>query len=685
VHKVNKDAICLNIVMAFPHSHKTVFVLDHGPYFALPCHQVEFDVARRGGPGFIPLAAINKSVWTCAVEAVAEYCRIVWDIFPNQDRLLRVVVASPECNEVQPLLGWGEEGQTSAAVMSSLAMVGRPSGDARSGSPRLEALLGGIAQGLEALCEPSPIQDVHSREGEGGIVNRGRLVVITTLQDDRQLEALVRDVDTRLAGVNKRAAATAGLLPIANCELVIVHTQPGDVTTIRGATDTMVEVSPHLSTMLHTSPAGPALAHKLLYLCLKHYSLASTTVTGIPMKEEQNASSSANYDVELFHHGESHARLLGDVSDMTLARRGGCEYNTATLKWCTPRGSTATELHHCSGSYRITPTDVNSRQSSCLTNFLLSGRSVMLEMVKRTSNTKIISHMLTSHGGEIFIHTLSCCRSTLEDPPSISEGPGGRVTDYRIPDLAELMRCNRLAPWPTSEGNPGARARLKMESATRSFPYTISSTTVHNMPSVAPLLSILQGDTISEEQLAECRKILYSLINMEAKGDPLPGPLANTNPGKKGGRKDEQYRLMFSELERAVQAQSSTSARHHTVLECLMEVRNKPMPIKREADGEMGLAARELERYQTMTERERSDFNQVKQEERSMMEQSGSPAPKKARPMSLGGASMLDIWRSRIEREAAKKHREFAGRRNLGEVVKLYTKMEREVKEEVKV
>ena len=51
VHKVNKDAICLNIVMAFPHSHKTVFVLDHGPYFALPCHQVEFDVARRGGPG----------------------------------------------------------------------------------------------------------------------------------------------------------------------------------------------------------------------------------------------------------------------------------------------------------------------------------------------------------------------------------------------------------------------------------------------------------------------------------------------------------------------------------------------------------------------------------------------------------------------------------------------------------
>ena len=88
---------------------------------------------------------------------------------------------------------------------------------------------------------------------------------------------------------------------------------------VPGATDTLVEVSPHLSTMLHTSSAGPALAQKLLYLCLKHYSLASTTVTGIPMKEEQNASSSANYDVELFHHGESHARLLGNVLELIHA------------------------------------------------------------------------------------------------------------------------------------------------------------------------------------------------------------------------------------------------------------------------------------------------------------------------------------------------------------------------------
>ena len=55
----------------------------------------------------------------------------------------------------------------------------------------------------------------------------------------------------------------------------------------------------------------------------------------------------------------------------------------------------------------------------------------MLEQPRKTG-VKVISHMLASHGGEIFIHILPTCRSILEDPPSISEGCGGRVTDYRI-------------------------------------------------------------------------------------------------------------------------------------------------------------------------------------------------------------------------------------------------------------
>merc|ERR1719228_618207 len=402
--------------MTYPHSHKTIFVLDHGAQFAQPCDQVEFDMQRTRGPGFIPLAPKSKSIWTCAVEATLEYCRIVWDIFP-EDKCIRYVVSS---SPPELLNGWQAAHQNSTSLGTALAAVGRPAPENRRKFTGDSNIVAGITKALEALCETTDRQDIvlHGLEEEGGqLLNRGRLVM---------------------------------------------------------ETDVIEQVSPHMSTVLYTVPAGPTLATKLLYLCLKHYTLASTTVTGIPMKEEQNASSSANYDVELFHSAESHEKLVKDDADMALALKDGCEYQTATLKWCTPRGNAAVELHHTSGAFRVTPVEVNSRQSSCLTNFLLSGRSVMLEMQKRSSGAKTLSHMLTSHGGEIFIHTLSCCRSTLEDPPSISEGPGGRVTDYRIPDLAELMRCNRLAPWPAAandqaDGRPGELGKSRLDRATKVF------------------------------------------------------------------------------------------------------------------------------------------------------------------------------------------------------------------------
>lgn len=56
--------------------------------------------------------------------------------------------------------------------------------------------------------------------------------------------------------------------------------------------------------------AGGQIASKLSNLILSHYDLGSTTVTGIPMKEEQNASSSANYDVEIFHSAAAHTSIL---------------------------------------------------------------------------------------------------------------------------------------------------------------------------------------------------------------------------------------------------------------------------------------------------------------------------------------------------------------------------------------
>lgn len=70
-----------------------------------------------------------------------------------------------------------------------------------------------------------------------------------------------------------------------------------------------MQVSPLLTVEVHSIKAS-ALHSKLSHLILSHYDLASTTVTGIPMKEEQNASSSANYDVEIFHSSAAHTAIL---------------------------------------------------------------------------------------------------------------------------------------------------------------------------------------------------------------------------------------------------------------------------------------------------------------------------------------------------------------------------------------
>jgi len=69
----------------FPITHKTVIVLDRRSYFLESSQQpVEFDMPVKSKvPGVIPLAPITKSLWTCNVEAVLEYIRVVYDLFPS--------------------------------------------------------------------------------------------------------------------------------------------------------------------------------------------------------------------------------------------------------------------------------------------------------------------------------------------------------------------------------------------------------------------------------------------------------------------------------------------------------------------------------------------------------------------------------------------------------------------------
>ncbi|XP_012269667.1 integrator complex subunit 13 [Athalia rosae] len=576
----------------YPANHKTVFVLDHTPYFGISTESpLEFDCLKSRGQNLIPLAPICKSLWTTSVESSMEYCRIVWDLFPT-GKLVRFVVSDQAAHILNT---WNPSQQNLSHVMNGMAIMGVPPLARQSGIDF--SVIHGLRVAIEALTESSEIQQekrTSLMENADKLLNSGRVICITSARDNANMKSLENIFLNQLVQQNKIALASDSLLPIHHCHLVILNIFPVTTVECQVTNQPLREVSPLLSMEVHSMKA-PKLHSKLSHLILSHYDLASTTVTGIPMKEEQNASSSANYDVEIFHASAAHSAIMkGNPQESALIKTfmkldEVSEYETVTLKWCTPRGCSASEMQNCTAMHRITPVDINSRPSSCLINFLLNGRSVMLEMARK-SGGKTISHLLAAHGGEIFIHTLSTARSVLEDPPSISEGCGGRVTDYRITDFGTLMRNNMLVPLkrsPSDDGeSPAAKMRCRLERHTRYWPITISSTLMFNLKQlIDPLAELMVKEELTTEEVLQCKQVIFSILQLEAKHEALPLPSIGGGRGGKGGvRREEHYRLLWSELETFLKSHGSQSASHTEVINCLLEVRNKDDKDKVELD-----------------------------------------------------------------------------------------------------
>ncbi|XP_053718326.1 integrator complex subunit 13 isoform X2 [Synchiropus splendidus] len=668
----------------FSVSHKTVFVVDHCPYMSESSRQqVECDVLTKSrAQGVVPLAPVSKSLWTCAVECSMEYCRILYDIYPV-DKLINYIVSD---SEYHSLNSWRREDQSTHELMSALAAVGPPN---PREDPECCSILHGLVAAVESLCRITELQHekrIALMDTAERVSNRGRIICLTNAKSDTHVRLLEDCIQETITEQNKLAAGSDRLMSIQQCELVLVHIFPqGEDTLVSDRPKK--EISPLLTSEVHSVRAGRHLASKLNILVQQHFDLTSTTITNIPMKEEQHANTSANYDVELLHHRDAHLEFFksGDLHMAGTSTRENSLKETITLKWCTPR-SNVIELHYCTGAYRISPTDVNSRPSSCLTNFLLNGRSVLLEQ-PRKSGSKVISHMLSSHGGEIFLHVLNSNRSILEDPPSISEGCGGRVTDYRITDFGEFMRENRLTPVSENSQHPSGklpaqRARAQLERHTRYWPMIISQTTIFNMQAVVPLANLIVKETLSEEDVLTCQKTVYNLVDMERKNDPLP--ISTVGSRGKGPKRDEQYRIMWNELETLVKTHSGSTERHQRVLDCIAACRSKPpeeeerkkrgrkreeREERAEKNGNKDMEEKswkDSERVKTFMDKEDPDSEVIKDSP-----DSPEPLNKKPRLTSQevqppdrikGPVSLLTMWTNRLTAANSRKHQEFLGR-----------------------
>ncbi|XP_054160697.1 integrator complex subunit 13-like [Oppia nitens] len=702
--------------MSYPVSHKTVVILDESNYFLETSCDLTFDfdvINRSRQPsGIIPLCPISKTLWTCCVEAIAEYCRIVWDIFPNGERLIRLVVCGPE--SATHLNDWNPEVQSLQNCMQWLAKCGTIAHLKANQYKPLEncQIINGFHKAIEALSMPTQLQ--QSKESSKEWPNKGRIVCISAFSNDSHIKSVVESVkdiiieNNELISKQRSVDTNCQLMPITNCELVFINTFPIED---QSAISKIIEIPKHqlnayISSEVHSVKSGRFLAAKLSYLVLNHYDLASTTVSGIPMKEEQNASSSANYDVEIVHSTEAHTDSFrsGLISDGICNKtyREGFTYDTISLKWCTPR-TNAVELHYCTGAFRFTSVDVNSRPSSCLTNFLLSGRTVMLEM-PRARNSKLMSHMLSSHCGELYIHTLGTGRSTLEDPPSISEGSGGRVTDYRINDFGEMMKKNRLVPCRVIQSNnkdvlmPIEKAKQSLVKQTIYWPLVIGHTILFNIQMQFPsFLSLIPKEHLTEEEVLECKKAIYHLMGMENKGTNLPVPTIGIKG--KGPKREELYRMLWNEMEFFVRSYCVTPE-HQSVLSCLLECRSGSLKSDTHLNSASVTRTTNSETNEELTKKPTNgvkssvdsewafkELNWARHELKLMSEnqttnsKASEPHLKKFKSNVMdsttnGSLSLLSIWTNKLNEENSKKRLEFAGRTNCdSNIAKLYVNL----------
>jgi len=193
--------------MAYPVSHKTVFVLDHSPHFSMACDVVDFDslkTSMQAAARQIPIAPIYKTMWTSVSESILEYCRIVWDIFPpdsQEQKLIRFVLSDGggSGHDTQVLNRWDNRDQTIEVIKNGLASVGRPEPESRRKSAYAKGynISNGIETGMKILCEYTDTQKRESQKlkekenSPAGVMNRGRIIVLTYLENQEHLQSIL--------------------------------------------------------------------------------------------------------------------------------------------------------------------------------------------------------------------------------------------------------------------------------------------------------------------------------------------------------------------------------------------------------------------------------------------------------------------------------------------------------------
>ncbi|KAJ1362872.1 hypothetical protein KIN20_022579 [Parelaphostrongylus tenuis] len=571
-------------------NHKVLVVLDHSPRFAKSsCNPLSITLKESSVNRVV--GKCDKSLWTWCVEATMELHRIVSDLFPQESepscsRLIRLVLADYVGRVLQHQ--WGTELVTQQELLSALSAIGPPStNDDDEG-----AAISGVTLAIEALsqlsdaqlkedrkktlnknganvkerdnflripkCWDSPSTSSVSESGKKHQESCGSVVIFTSYTDKKRLTDLENEVAEMINNRNriiKSLQDSSTFTCVNNVRLYIINILPtGQSCNI--ASKVFREVSTTMSSYILSRTAGPDLISAIHSVAIDIYDLVSTTVSGIPMKEETQQGQSAaaiNYDVELLHRREAHGELerLGlvipnSVEDLTgslMVFSRGATYPTARLVWATPvpkgRWNMFPRNRHAS---RVTPSQVNSRPSVCLSSYLLQGRNVMLEVmrVSRSENlpnnvgtTKLIAHTLIAHGGHIYIHANDIGPHSILDNQDIREKTKlKRAPNLRIADFVSLIReCTLRIPSDSErQGSVAssdvvcAQPRQHLLRITRYWPLRSDHCYIYNLPKrFDNFFTIIRQSQLSTVDADKCRQVIHQLVTLRDSKDRITG------------------------------------------------------------------------------------------------------------------------------------------------------------------
>ncbi|TGZ75037.1 hypothetical protein CRM22_000611 [Opisthorchis felineus] len=516
-------------------NEKTVFVLNHTQHFSQPSRD---EILLESGTKTTTStkAIFRKSLWTNTVDAVIQYCRVVFDLFSHEKPISIITFDSEE--KIHSV--WLEEDQNIETLWSVFTHEGPPK------ETTLDLKNCAVMPGLETAC--SMLQMLKPSQKVGQVAeNTGRVVIISASMRS-QITSWIPDILNSLnAPVNMAGNASVSASEWLFVDLVADpeanYEAPQPIEPPPGVTGS----STHRF-FYHQLPSnGTDLYRGLMRLVESHYHLASTLVQDIPMKEEANTSSSSTmYGVELLHLAEVHDLLhRAGLADRLFVRSDTTEQETVStlqrpnsgfsktlgIKWVTPKSADAALLRYAISAHRVTLADVGNRASTCLAQFVLGGRSVALAHrlpvnfpslpapLNATSLAPSTNEalLLTCHGSVMYLHALATIcplAHPVHNPPLSSHTPPSGLRVQSFTD--QVIRPSRLAPASAHQKftvAPRERAQQHLERSTRYWPVVDSETLFGSNKLSLPLYEHLPKEYLEPSESAACTRAIDKLVN----------------------------------------------------------------------------------------------------------------------------------------------------------------------------